>query len=259
MNMKIKFYVINLDRSYERLELISSQFSIQKIDIERISAIDGMKLNMSKEANDAACKSEMGRSIQPGEVGCFLSHRKALKAFIDSGSDFAVILEDDALLSYDFFNGINNLCGFIAKNKHSNLCAVNLGPSDYKYTTKITAFSNMNLMKAHRFPMLATGILWTRNGANLVLEQQEKIKYPYDNYLRILLTKSSNGLSVSPALVKAADVTSDIEARSAIKGRSKENRSRLYFIKKQKRVLREKISAIFSILKWNLNKPKFKY
>ena len=116
----------------------------------------------------------------------------------------------------------------------------------------------MNLMKAHRFPMLATGILWTRDGADLILKQHNKVKYPYDNFLRMALTKNSNGLSVKPALVKAANITSDIEARSAIKGRSKENRSRFYFIKKQKRVLREKILAIFSIITWNLNKPKFK-
>lgn len=256
--MNIKFYVINLDRSHERLELITSQLSQQKIEIERISAIDGMELNLDKEADDAACKSEMGRSIQPGEVGCFLSHKRALEAFINSKSHFAVILEDDALISSDFAASIKDLCTFINKNKDSNLCAVNLGPSDYKYTSKISSFTNMDLMKAHRFPMLATGILWTRDGANFVLRQNEKIRYPYDNYLRVLLTKNSNGLSVSPALVKAAGVASDIEARSAIKGRSKENRSKFYFIKKQKRVLREKILAIFSILKWNCNKPKFK-
>ena len=82
--MNINFYVINLDRSFERLELMSSQLSSQKIDLERISAIDGMNINISDEADDAACRSEMGRSIQPGEVGCFLSHIKALQTFISS-------------------------------------------------------------------------------------------------------------------------------------------------------------------------------
>ena len=256
--MNINFYVINLDRSFERLELMSSQLSSQKIDLERIPAIDGMNINISDEADDAACRSEMGRSIQPGEVGCFLSHIKALQTFISSNSDFAVILEDDAIISSEFSNRIMDLCSFITKNKHSSLCSINLGPSDYKYTTNIISLTGMNLMKAHRFPMLATGILWTREGADLILKQHNKIKYPYDNFLRMALTKNSNGLSVKPALVKAANITSDIEARSAIKGRSKENRSRFYFIKKQKRVLREKILAIFSIITWNLNKPKFK-
>ena len=43
--MNINFYVINLDRSFERLELMSSQLSSQKIDLERIPAIDGMNKN----------------------------------------------------------------------------------------------------------------------------------------------------------------------------------------------------------------------
>ena len=89
--MNINFYVINLDRSTERLELISSQLSNQKINVKRIPAIDGIELNIDKEADDSMCKSEMGRSIQPGEVGCFLSHIKALETFISSKSDIAAI------------------------------------------------------------------------------------------------------------------------------------------------------------------------
>ena len=258
MTMNINFYVINLDRSTERLELISSQLSNQKINVKRIPAIDGIELNIDKEADDSMCKSEMGRSIQPGEVGCFLSHIKALEAFISSKSDFAVILEDDAIIQSEFYIRIKTLCNFLVTNQYSNLCAINLGPSDYKYTTKIKSLANFDLLRAHRFPMLATGILWTREGAEVVLSQKGKVKYPYDNYLRILLTKNSNGLSVKPALVKAAEISSDIEARSISKGRSKENRSNFYFIKKQRRIFREKILAVFSILKWNLNKTKFK-
>ena len=258
MTMNINFYVINLDRSTERLKLISSQLSNQKINIKRIPAIDGIELNIDKEADDSMCKSEMGRSIQPGEVGCFLSHIKALEAFISSKSDFAVILEDDAIIQSEFYIRIKTLCNFLVTNQYSKLFAINLGPSDYKYTTKIKSLANFELLRAHRFPMLATGILWTREGAEVVLSQKGKVKYPYDNYLRILLTKNSNGLSVKPALVKAAEISSDIEARSISKGRSKENRSNFYFIKKQRRIFREKILAVFSILKWNLNKTKFK-
>ena len=126
--MNINFYVINLDRSTERLELISSQLSNQKINLKRIPAIDGIELNIDKEADDATCKYEMGRSIQPGEVGCFLSHIKALEAFISSKSDFAVILEDDAIIQSEFYIRIKALCNFLVKNQYSNLYAINLGP-----------------------------------------------------------------------------------------------------------------------------------
>lgn len=249
--MEIKFFVINLDKSPERLSLISSQFHAQKLNINRVPAIDGMEINLNKEADNDACKYEMGRNIQAGEVGCFLSHINALKSFANSNSEFAVILEDDAIISNNFSNQIKDLCIFLRNNLSSGICAINLGPSDYKYTSKLRSFSGINLLKAHRFPMLATGILWTRRGADLILSQHKKVKYPYDNYLRMALTNNSNGLSVKPALVWAADVTSDIEARSVSKGRSRENRSKFYFMKKQKRVLREKIIAVISIFKWH--------
>jgi len=251
MIMEINFYVINLDKSQERLNLISSQFNAQKIYINRVPAIDGMEIDLNKEADNEACKYEMGRNIQAGEVGCFLSHIKALKSFENSNSEFAVILEDDAIISNNFSNQIKDLCIFLRNNLSSDICAINLGPSDYKYTSKVASFSDINLLKAHRFPMLATGILWTRKGAELILSQHKKVEYPYDNYLRMALTNSSNGLSVKPAIVWAADVTSDIEVRSAFKGRSRENRSNFYLIKKQKRVFREKIIAIVSIFKWH--------
>ena len=65
------------------------------------------------------------------------------------------------------------------------------------------------------------------------------------------LTNSSNGLSVKPAIVWAADVTSDIEVRSAFKGRSRENRSNFYLIKKQKRVFVKKLLPLFQFFKWH--------
>ena len=44
-----------------------------------------------------------GRSqpLSPGEIGCTLSHLEALKQFLVSGDDYALILEDDAILPLD--------------------------------------------------------------------------------------------------------------------------------------------------------------
>ena len=89
--MKIKYYVINLDRSPERLSNISAQCKKYNIDFVRIPAFDGSTLDLEKLADDTACRYEMGRSIQPGEVGCFLSHKKALDAFLFYGKKYQII------------------------------------------------------------------------------------------------------------------------------------------------------------------------
>ena len=256
--MKIKYYVINLDRSPQRLSNISEQCNHHNIDFVRISAFDGSALNLEKLADDTACRYEIGRTIQQGEVGCFLSHKKALDEFLSTEAEFAIILEDDAILSNNFSNSINDICSFISMNQQLNVFAVNLGASDYKYSTPIKKYDYTTLLRAHRFPILTTGILWTRYGAKVVSEDEHKVRYPYDNYLRILLTRGRIGLSAKPPLVIAAEGESDINLQSNTLGRSKENRHLFYFIIKQKRILREINFAIFSILKWNFNKSKLK-
>ena len=256
--MKIKYYVINLDRSPERLNNISAQCKKYNIDFVRISAFDGNILDLEKLADDTACRYEMGRSIQPGEVGCFLSHKKALDAFLSSKDEFAVILEDDAILSKNFSKSINDICSFIIQNQQLNVLAVNLGASDYKYSTPIKEYDHTTLLRAHRFPMLATGILWTRHGAAIISKDKNRVRYPYDNYLRMLLTRGHMGLSVKHSLRTSTEGKSDINLRSNTLGRSKQNRNIFYLIIKQKRVLRDKILAIYSILKWNLKKQKYK-
>jgi glycosyl transferase family 25 len=256
--MKIKYYVINLDRSPERLNNISAQCKKYNIDFVRISAFDGNILDLEKLADDTACRYEMGRSIQPGEVGCFLSHKKALDAFLSSKDEFAVILEDDAILSKNFSKSINDICSFIIQNQQLNVLAVNLGASDYKYSTPIKEYDHITLLRAHRFPMLATGILWTRHGAAIISKDKNRVRYPYDNYLRMLLTRGHMGLSVKHSLITSTEGKSDINLRSNTLGRSKQNRNIFYLIIKQKRVLRDKILAIYSILKWNFKKPKYK-
>ena len=247
--MSIKYYVINLDRSTDRLKSVTSQCEDQNIILERIPAYDGNTLDLKELADDAACRYEMGRSIQPGEVGCFLSHRKALEEFLISGEEFAVILEDDATMSKNFSRAISDICLFIKRNSHLNIFAINLGPSDYKYSTTLIRFDKVSLLRAHRFPMLTTGIFWTKHGAETILKDKNKIRFPYDNYLRMLLTREHMGLSVNPPLISAAGFESDIDIRSNQSGRSKQNRAFFYYLLKQKRVLRDKFNAIISILK----------
>jgi len=254
--MKIKHYVINLDRSPERLSNISAQCKKYNIDFVRISAFDGSTLDLEKLADDTACRYEMGRSIQPGEVGCFLSHKKALDAFLSSEDEFAVILEDDAILSKNFSKSVSDICSFIDQNQQLNVFAVNLGASDYKYSTPIKEYDHTTLLRAHRFPMLATGILWTRHGATIISRDGNKVRYPYDNYLRMLLTRGHMGLSVKPALIFPADGHSVIDSTSVGIKRSYKNRSNFYFFKKQTRIIKEKIIAIISILKWKFYPPQ---
>lgn len=90
---ELQIYYINLDRSTERRAFMERQFERLGLSVERIAAIDGRSLDAAQEAET---------SLTDGELGCFMSHRLAWRALVNSGRSYAVILEDDVNLSHNF-------------------------------------------------------------------------------------------------------------------------------------------------------------
>jgi glycosyl transferase family 25 len=90
----VKCYLINLDRSPERLARMASILGEMGVDFERVAAVDGETL--SEEQLVAAVSPTSGRRpLSRGEIGCLLSHRLCLER-IASGTDaFGLVLEDD--------------------------------------------------------------------------------------------------------------------------------------------------------------------
>lgn len=99
--MKYATYLINLDKSTQRLDACTKEFAKQNITFERISAVYGADLSSEELAlayNPCAPDAHY-KVLGVGEVGCFLSHRKVWQAIIDAELDFAVVLEDDIHLT----------------------------------------------------------------------------------------------------------------------------------------------------------------
>lgn len=95
----IPIYLINLDRSPERLEHFGQQVLIEGLKFIRISAVDGYTID-----EDTKSKLYRQRSglypLGPGEMGCFLSHRKVWARILEDGLNWAFVAEDDI----HFFN-----------------------------------------------------------------------------------------------------------------------------------------------------------
>lgn len=251
MAARFAVHVINLDRSPERWERIARALAAEGLSPERVAGVDGRRLDPATLADDAACRREMGRSLQPGEIGCVLGHRRALEAFLDTDAAFGVVLEDDAVPASGFAAALDALCAHLAARPELAAEAVNLGPSDRKYTTPAGQAGAVDLLCAHRFPMLATGVLWTRAGAERILAATEgPVRLPWDSILRVELTGTNRGFSLQPSLVTPAEGPSDIQSASLTARRSRLNRSRWYFLLKQRRMLREKARAVGALLRW---------
>ena len=94
----MQIYVISIEteNSPRLMNFIGqSFFKDPTVNYQKIG-IKGADLT-TKDYFELAVKGR-SQSLSPGEVGCTLSHIEALKQFLVSGDDYALILEDDAIL-----------------------------------------------------------------------------------------------------------------------------------------------------------------
>jgi glycosyl transferase, family 25 len=100
----IQVYLINLNRSADRLAKVTEQLNRRKVPFERVSAFDANAedLNLCK-IDRPHFKRVHGRTlIRNAEIGCHQSHMQALTRFVDSDKKFAVIFEDDIEIAEEF-------------------------------------------------------------------------------------------------------------------------------------------------------------
>lgn len=106
----MKTYLINLDRSPDRLTFFQDQANKVGISVERISAIDGRSLPESTWKTIVDQRFEF-QPINVYEVAVFLSHKAIWERMIRDRVSVAAIFEDDAILApqiADTFRSIEN-------------------------------------------------------------------------------------------------------------------------------------------------------
>ena len=103
--------VINLDSSKERWQKLQKELEALPYPAQRFPAIDGRKMDEKQYADQGipyvlwpSMADEKHKKVRPGEIGCYLSHRKLLTQL---GSKWALpnaghlILEDDITIDKD--------------------------------------------------------------------------------------------------------------------------------------------------------------
>ena len=105
----MRVYVLNLARAVERKQSIERSAALVGVKLDFIEAVDGRLLNDEQRGlvDHSRRKKITPYLLADGEIGCWLSHRRALQALVDSGQSMAAILEDDVALCPDFSNVLN--------------------------------------------------------------------------------------------------------------------------------------------------------
>ena len=96
--MTIPVYLINLDRSPDRLAEMQARLDALGVTFIRVAAVDGKALTVAeRDAAEAPHKEWL--PLTASEVGCFLSHRACWRRIAEGDARYGCVFEDDMLLS----------------------------------------------------------------------------------------------------------------------------------------------------------------
>lgn len=207
IDSELAVYLINLDCSQERLRKMSFVLKRAGLEFQRIQAVDGRgrKPKQFEEYSQSLALQRYGRPISGPEVGCFLSHRRSVEAFLASSKQFALVFEDDIDLPPEFMTTVHSTLKCLQETMSGKWDVVNLGNPPNKYSHSIPQFlqgcETRSLRVSRYFPLGTFALLWSRSGAESFLEKTQVIYQPVDQYLRDWCARDGLGLALSPELV----------------------------------------------------------
>lgn len=113
-----KVYYINLNKSIERKNFMENQFKELNIPITRMTAVYGKELpqDFLKKAKKQHLLLTHFPYLNDGEIGLTKTYFDLWKIVANQNEDYAIILEDDALLTSTFFEDLQSLLNLISKD-----------------------------------------------------------------------------------------------------------------------------------------------
>lgn len=108
---KVDIYLVNLERSKDRLAVMESRLNRFKFPFMRIEAVDGVKETFSNDLiNYNKYRYAHGKNPVLAEIGCYQSHIKVMNYFLThSEKPYALILEDDVDFEPTFLDAVESL------------------------------------------------------------------------------------------------------------------------------------------------------
>lgn len=203
----IATYLINLECSQERLANVTNILEMAGITFSRIAAVDGRQRSAEQfpQYSHRSALNRYGRPMSGPEVGCFLSHRRCIEAFLSTSKQYALVFEDDVRLPSGFQSVLQQVISLAQHSPTSTWDVVNLGNPPKKHSHPIGPLSAGQevrfLHRCYYFPLGTFGLLWSRIGAERFLEKSRIVYEPIDQFLRDWCAKDGVGLALSPAPV----------------------------------------------------------
>lgn len=176
------------------------------LEFERVAAVDGAAAQHNGVAayRAAEVKAYLGRSLFPGEIGCWLSHIEAARRFVASGASWGLVLEDDARVPPDLAEVVGKAVAVLP----TDCDIVNLTRAPRHRVSPVAG--SQVLRRAHYYPVTTTAVLWSRAGAMQFLHDATPIRMPIDVFLQTWACKSGRGFAFAKPPVPADESASVI-------------------------------------------------
>jgi glycosyl transferase family 25 len=173
---------VNLDRSPDRRRDITAQAEALGLEVEFVSAVDGELVGPDDPEmaryNRAKRNLTWRRDLSQAEIACVLSHRRAITRFLASDFPFAVVLEDDAVLSPSF---PQRLQAVLAAPDRWSIVRLEARSRDEYSEVIATLEDGARLVLRRKWTLGGTAILYSRHSARTFLDRTERFFEAFDN------------------------------------------------------------------------------
>ncbi len=205
----VKYFVINLPDAVERRRFMLEQAEHFGIHLDFIIAVTGKDLTDADRSHFDRGKRAlyMVGGMSPNEISCTLSHRRALKTFLDSGAAYGVILEDDALLMPHFTAAVDELVCRLHGWEVAKLCTI-----DGKLYPLMSRRRCRDAVVQPVFPKkimwLSPAYMYTRRGAQVTYDKLNVFWRPSDAQIAdILLRERVPTIGVTPSPIELSELS----------------------------------------------------
>ena len=204
----MKVYVINLERSVERREIMSEKMAKAGVEFEFFNAVDASIENfiMSERAVPEVTKRRKGYALLPSEVACYASHYLLWEKCVELNEPI-VVLEDNI----DLVEGVNDVLSelrkFSSKYSYIKLSATLKGR---RFTPIERVSEQYRVGIYNRGTSGATGYILSPIAARAFISYSESFVFPCDDLMEKPWLHHIQAYSVYPSLCWRAKIASTI-------------------------------------------------
>ncbi|MDB4322230.1 glycosyltransferase family 25 protein [bacterium] len=219
----MNIFVVNLDKSTQRLAEMSQRLEQLSLPFTRVSAVYGASLTddeLNLHYSSALNERVYRRPLSAAEIGCYLSHRNTWQTIVDGNLSMALILEDDAELGAQLPAALA-----VIENLERSWDIIKLYEPQIKkpLARSIPLNQDFSLCQYKKIPSTSTGYMVSLAGASKLLGAREMFGRPVDDDIQFYWEYSGEVYGVKPYPIVIAD--SSLESTIGPDGQTRSRKS----------------------------------